>query len=161
VAAGVDQIVAKPAHWPTLFEAIETRGLIFHTDSNLAPALRAPPPVAKTLDETALSALENAIGGAALARMLGTFRESVARYDEELKAALAAEDLTAARRAGHALKGTSLQFGAMELAGIGSEIERAAALDDAQRAVTGIPPALACLDIALSVRARAKRDALN
>ena len=156
MAAGVDQIVAKPAHWPTLFEAIETRGLTYNAASGVRPLLdaKALDDTAKPLDEAALSALAEAVGEPVLAPMLMTFRDSVGRYLEQIETALKAGDLTAARRAGHGLKGTSLQFGANALAAIAAAIENAATLPDAIAKAPELTPALAKLDTALAARAR-------
>ena len=147
VAAGVDQIVAKPAHWPALFEAIETRGLVFQAGNSPAPIAKALP-----LNESSLSELEDAVGAPGLARMLGTFRDSVTDYQDQLKAALGNDDLKAARRAGHGLKGTCRQFGAEELSEIGAVIEHADALDDVRRKMAEISPTVARLDAALNAR---------
>jgi CheY-like chemotaxis protein len=152
VAAGVDQIVAKPAHWPTLFEAIETRGQAVPGEE--VQADDAPPPAVAVLNDAALNDLGSMIGEASLARLLDSFRDGLIEDGEQLEAALKAEDLKAARRTGHRLKGTCRQFGALELAEIGAAIEAAAGLDDVARRTAEITPARSRLAAALAARTR-------
>ncbi len=163
IAAGVDQIVAKPAHWPSLFAAVESRARVFaHAEKPAGEGAPAPEetPGGTTLDEELLSGLEEAVGVDQLARMLVTMRQSLDGYHACLKDAAAAGDLTAARRAGHGLKGASRQFGGAELARIGARIENGiGSVDELGEAVPEIAPALARFDAALKARTQARATA--
>lgn len=152
--AGVNQVVAKPAHWPTLFDAIESRAVgpappEKSTAQAAAPASAAP----VCLDEALLAELESALGEAVMRDALVTFRTGIGEYDEQLQAALAAQDLSAARRLGHALKGASRQFGAVEVARLGATIEaKETTLEDMKKAAAHLPAAVARFDAALAHR---------
>lgn len=150
----MDQIVAKPAHWPTLFAAVEARARAF---AQVKELVQEPDEPAGLLDEAILAGLEEAIGADAVAGMLVTMRASLDDYHARIKGAAAAGDLPAARRAGHGLKGTSRQFGAVELARLGARIEDAGStFSDLERAIPEIASALARFDAAIGARAAAK-----
>jgi len=149
VAAGVDQIVAKPAEWQILFAAIEGRGHAFSQVIGQDVTV----PAEGLLDEKMLSDLENAVGAEEVARMLVTMRENLDAYHFCLKQAVAAQDLPAARKVGHGFKGTSYQFGAVELGRVGETFEAASnTLNDLEEALPQIAPALARFDAAIAAR---------
>jgi CheY-like chemotaxis protein len=160
--AGVSQIVAKPAHWPTLFEAIESRGFAFkakqttgHDTPVDAPAFSASAARSSELfDEALLKDLEDALGADVMRAAIATFRTNIADYIVKLDAALAAGDVSSARKIGHAIKGTSFQFGAVEVGRLGAGIElKTATLDAMKQAAAQIPAAFARFDEALRNRA--------
>lgn len=59
--------------------------------------------------------------------LIGVFRDSLAVRRAELDAALAAGDVDAQRRAGHAIKGLAAAVGAVELAAVGERLQHASA----------------------------------
>lgn len=163
LAAGVHQIVAKPAHWPTLFEAIETRGLAFKSQGEPAPAMpialvapstAAPkPPADGVFDESLFQELESALGADLMRTSLETFRTGIREYIEKLDETLAAGDVSTAHRLGHAIKGTAAQFGALEVSRLGAAIEsKTCTADDMKRHASAIPPAFARYNAALDAR---------
>ncbi|MGZ5907042.1 MAG: response regulator, partial [Reyranella sp.] len=147
IAAGVDEIVAKPAHWPSLFATLEGMGHAFHGARQIA----APD---TPLDAAAVDALQATIGTDTVSKLLVSFRQSVDGYDREIRQALSDQDLIAAKRAAHGLKGSCLQFGAIELGRIAAAMEKPdTTLADIQGAIVKIAPAVARLDAALAARA--------
>ncbi len=154
LAAGVNQIVAKPAHWPTLFEAIETLGAAFRKDGPPAPA--PPPPVdrgVKVFDETLFNELEAALGPDVMRASVQTFRAGMLEYIEKLDGALKAGDTSVVRRLGHAIKGTCAQFGAAEVSRLGAAIEaKTATLDEMKQHAAAIAAAFAHFNGVLDTR---------
>lgn len=149
--AGVDDIVAKPAHWPSLFDAMERRGRGFR-DAH-SPAAEAATTVARVLEEGVLVELEKIVGKVRLAEMLTTFRTGVDNYSVGIRTGLAEQNLRAARLAAHGLKGGCVQFGALELGRMASEIEFSdASLEDLLAMEVKLAPAIARLDAALASR---------
>ena len=154
LAAGVNQIVAKPAHWPTLFEAIETLGAAFRKDGPPAPA--PPQPVdggAKVFDEALFTELESALGSDVMRASVQTFRAGMLEYIEKLDGALRAGDTSVVRRLGHAIKGTCAQFGAAEVSRLGAAIEaKTATLDEMKQHAGAIAAAFARFNVVLDAR---------
>ncbi len=165
--AGVNQVVAKPAHWPTLFEAIESRGHAYRDDADrddVAQAVPAPetsggpgtdprPSGEAVLDTAHYAELESVLGADVMRNALGAYRTGLGDYLVQLQATLDAGDVAAAHRLGHAIKGSSRQFGAMELGALGAAIEaKTAGLDDMKRAAAELPAAAARFDAALEKR---------
>jgi len=163
LVAGVSQIVAKPAHWPTLFEAIESRGFAFRADQfpdEETPAgendsRAAPPtPVTDVFDEPLLRELEDTLGADVMAAAITTFKGNISDYIVKLDTTLVAGDLLAARKIGHAIKGASYQFGALELGRLGAGIDlQTATLDDMKLAAGRLPAAFARFNDVLARRA--------
>src|SRR5690606_12405915 len=117
----------------TLFEAIESRGLIFHGAH--ASASASAPPREGILDESLFKDLEETLGAEVMRTALATFRSCIGEYITQLDAALAGDKIEAARKIGHAIKGTSFQFGATEVGTLGASIEdKATTLDEMKRA---------------------------
>ncbi len=81
------------------------------------------------VDAATLAELLETVGGDRdfLAELVETYRADCPRLLAELRAALAAGDAPAARRAAHTLKSTSASMGALGLAAQCREIEAAAA----------------------------------
>jgi signal transduction histidine kinase/FixJ family two-component response regulator/HPt (histidine-containing phosphotransfer) domain-containing protein len=165
LVAGVSQIVAKPAHWPTLFEAIETRGFAFRAEQfpheqgpaaeEVAVVSAVVAPANEICDEALLKGLEEALGAEVMAAAIATFQDNISDYIVKLDAALAAGDLPAARKIGHAIKGTSLQFGALEVGRLGADVElKTASFEEVRRAAAEMPAAFARFNDALASRAR-------
>ena len=84
------------------------------------------------IDAATLAELLETVGGdrAFLAELVETYRADCPRLLAELRAAVAAGDAPAARRAAHTLKSTSASMGALGLAAQCREIEAAAAAGD-------------------------------
>jgi len=166
LAAGVNQIVAKPAHWPTLFETIETLGAAFRKDGppapapSAAPALPPPPPPpqpidtgAKVFDDALFAELEAALGPDLMRASVETFRVGILDYLEKLDGALKAGDTSVARRLGHSIKGTCAQFGATEVSRLGAAIEaKTSTLDDMKQHAGAIAAAYARFNLVLDAR---------
>ncbi|MGE3475223.1 MAG: ATP-binding protein [Rhodospirillaceae bacterium] len=147
LAAGVSQIVAKPAHWPTLFEAIETKGFAFRAE-------RGPGEAGDFFDEPLFRDLEDALGADVMNAAILTFQDNISDYIVKLEVALAAGDIPAARKIGHAIKGASLQFGALEVGRLGAGIElKTATVADMGYNASQIPAAFARFNAALARRA--------
>lgn len=110
-----------------------------------------------TLDETALDALEAAIGRESTAEVLVEFGPDAQRQLEGLVAAVAAGNTDGARRAAHNLKSTSATVGGRALAQRCGAVEadaEAGMLDDVGEAVPQLRSLLATLLDALQERGR-------
>jgi HPt (histidine-containing phosphotransfer) domain-containing protein len=84
------------------------------------------------IDPAAFAELLENVGGdrAFLGELVETYLADRPGLFDELRAAVAAHDAAAARRAAHTLKSTSASFGANDLAGRCRQIEQAAAAGD-------------------------------
>jgi HPt (histidine-containing phosphotransfer) domain-containing protein len=84
------------------------------------------------IDLAAFAELHETVGGDRdfLAELVETYRADCPRLLAELRAAVAAGDAPAARRAAHTLKSTSASMGALGLAAECREIEAAAGAGD-------------------------------
>jgi len=126
LAAGVDAVVAKPINWSTL-ELEMTRLLDTPKDmrrqliisSGYDPTEQNPP----ALDVEALRELASFLGPDKLLSLLVTFKQNVTAYRIDMQKHIEAGDLKQAKRTAHALRGLSIQFGALRLGKVATEIE--------------------------------------
>jgi CheY-like chemotaxis protein len=150
-ASGINAIVGKPIDWaeldaeigrliagPTaegriplpqtqdsaaLLETSHATPETMSTAPETVPAPAAPADDAIILDGTMLDSLIAALGADVFTPMLVTFRASMAQYQGDLEAAVAAGDLKKAKRTAHALKGLCAQFGAPRASDLAKFIE--------------------------------------
>jgi HPt (histidine-containing phosphotransfer) domain-containing protein len=73
------------------------------------------------------------------AEILGTYRDDVAKYLSEIRQSLADRNAEALHRHAHAMKGASLNTGAVTLAGICAGVEGAAETGDLNAASALVP----------------------
>jgi CheY-like chemotaxis protein len=126
-AAGVDEVVVKPVDWPALLAAMN------RLTAGAAPSDDAPPPPAvgeratpgndpfaaqPILDTTIIDSLASALPADTIAGLLAKFTANAGMYASDIIVAVAQSDLDKVKRAAHALKGLSSQFGAARLTAI-------------------------------------------
>lgn len=170
-AAGINAIVGKPVNWAELAEEMDrqlsrvdelsAKGL---PDKQQAPAVAQVEEVpnadplkdlkaAAVLDESALSVLTDALGEAAFAPLLDTFKANMSKYRDDLQTAAAADDLKQAKRTAHALKGLCAQFGAQRASGFGRFIEiDAASIADVRNVMPALVETVTATEQALAAR---------
>ena len=96
----------------------------FRVQAPAAPTLNIPSPEA-SFDPTALDKLLNLTGGdrSALSELIGSFLDDASKLLGELHRALETNNTHLLRRAGHTLKSSSRDFGAMALSQLGKQLE--------------------------------------
>jgi PAS domain S-box-containing protein len=159
--AGVNAVVVKPVVWRELGETIDRLVGGARVAAGMGTAVRAeqaetaPPDgdeASDVLDVAALNDLSGTLGVRAVAGMMPTFIANIADYRDSLTAAVAADDLAAARRAAHALKGLAAQFGAPGVAGL------ARAIEQESESVAAVAARMGDLDGAIAAAAQAIRQ---
>jgi signal transduction histidine kinase/CheY-like chemotaxis protein/HPt (histidine-containing phosphotransfer) domain-containing protein len=169
LAAGMDDYVTKPIEFSQLFKTVQKHvilpaHLIAKPEIEEQPEPRADSCRAECAEPVA-QMNEQEEGGvildrAVLLNRVGDDRELIGiladalREDgpariEDLRKALAANDLPAARRAAHTLKGTAGNLAAVQLAEIAKGAEQAAAAGDAAASQAALPRLEASLTRAL------------
>ena len=88
---------------------------------------------AKTIDPATFEALQQTAGAEFVGELVDTFLEEAPAMQADLRAALAAGNADAFRRAAHSLKSNSLTFGALTLGAMARELELGG-LDPVRRA---------------------------
>ena len=78
---------------------------------------------AKTIDPATFEALQQTAGAEFVGELVDTFLEEAPAMQADLRAALAAGNADAFRRAAHSLKSNSLTFGALTLGAMARELE--------------------------------------
>ena len=78
---------------------------------------------ARTIDPITFEALQQTAGAEFVGELVDTFLEEAPAMLTELRAALAAGNADAFRRAAHSLKSNSLTFGALKLGAMARELE--------------------------------------
>jgi CheY-like chemotaxis protein len=91
--------------------------------SAVAPRAEDMPPEMPVFDERRLAELRTSLGASELLEVLACIPEEGGKCLHMLKAAIAAGDLNAARRAAHRMKGMASNFGATRLTAIARNIE--------------------------------------
>jgi len=130
--AGVDVLLTKPVDWRMLSRTL-ARVMRGERATTVEAPLHAPlpPPSETTLDVLPIfdrTRVEEGLGmlpPKRVASMLAMLPSEVDRRLEEYRSALEAEDLPAARRAAHTLKGLSANFGAARLEAVSRAAEAA------------------------------------
>jgi CheY-like chemotaxis protein/HPt (histidine-containing phosphotransfer) domain-containing protein len=124
-AAGMDDYLSKPMRVGELQKALERWGLEL---SQVAEGKSASRPASvfdeATLDE--LRRMQRKDGRTMLDRLLELFEQGTPRLLDDLKQALARDDLAAAGFAAHSLKGSALGLGAQLVADLAGPLEAAA-----------------------------------
>ncbi len=141
LAAGANAVVVKPVVWLELGEVIDqlvpgggiarrvARGLTKAEGDrgDLSPPMGSYAQhdlkTAPAIDNAVLDDLAAALGEAAVANMMPTFLVNMIEYRDQLASAIAGNDLAAAKRAAHALKGLAAQFGAPQVSALARSIE--------------------------------------
>jgi PAS domain S-box-containing protein len=127
--AGIDSLVGKPVDWDVL-EAemsmlVRNRAGDVNAGSTTTPVLPSPstdtPP--QDIDHNALQAVADLLGAEKFNALLGSFRENMTKYQKDIHAHVANDDLKQARRTAHSLKGLALQFGATTVGQMASRME--------------------------------------
>jgi signal transduction histidine kinase/DNA-binding response OmpR family regulator len=132
--SGADTLIGKPIDWTELAAEMRRlyspRGSAFEPTSVLAPL----PAVASTdseraahaiLDEGTLADLSRALGPAVLASLIEKSCANFTQYRIEVIAAANRNDAPEIKRLAHAVKGLSLQFGAVRAAAVAVALENA------------------------------------
>ena len=121
-AAGADAFVPKPVDWLMLDAEMER--LTGGTASVApAPASKQASVEPILLDQSLIKELLDALGKDGLAAMVPSFIESVGGYIGSIQKAAKKDSLRDAKRAAHALKGLSAQFGATKLSDLARQVE--------------------------------------
>lgn len=132
LAAGADTVVTKPVDWTTLADVL--RRLTSGTDSEGASPRPNPTRQAPEFEPAIIDTLRGSVSAESFTAIVASVGPNLERYGRDIAAALAADNLTAARRAGHALKGLASQFGLNAVAQTAAAIEaRSGSLIDARR----------------------------
>jgi len=140
IEAGVDVIVGKPIDWKTLESEIEhlicertsarPAGDAYTQSAGDRPRDDAANSAA-LLDRESLRELTTFLGPEKLGSLLASFRENVKKYHANLHVLAQDGDLQQAKREAHALKGLSIQFGAVQLSRLADDVEnRSNSIDD-------------------------------
>lgn len=127
LAAGMDDYVSKP---------IRVHELVAALSKCPSKPIGEIMPDTSAIDQTVFAALVTDTGGdpAFLNELIDTFLADSLKLLEQMRAALAANNLDEFRRAAHSLKSSSANLGATTLAGLAKELEmlaRAGTLDGA------------------------------
>ncbi len=138
--AGVDSIVGKPVDWNAL-EA-EMNMLLRNRPDNddeddspvsgnghgpvsvfTSPQKAEPSAQSQDINYEALLAVADLLGPEKFNNLLGSFRDNMLKYQKDIHANVASDDLKQARRTAHSLKGLALQFGATAVGQMASRME--------------------------------------
>jgi TMAO reductase system sensor TorS len=134
LAAGMNDYVTKPIERALLFaaigralgpaEALADAGALGHSAAAAETATRqGTESVIPLFDEVKLAELRETFGDEDFLAVLGSIADEGAKCINQIKAAIGAGDLAAARRAAHSLKGMAGNFGAERLAAASRRIE--------------------------------------
>ncbi len=123
--AGASTVVGKPVDWSMLVQEMARLTSHESLQTPAAPVIAEAPKAQESagLDEAQLQGLTAVLGAEKMKELLGTFIENLERYEADILKAFAAEDLKSLKRAAHAMRGLSAQFGANELAKLAQQIE--------------------------------------
>jgi signal transduction histidine kinase/CheY-like chemotaxis protein/HPt (histidine-containing phosphotransfer) domain-containing protein len=132
--AGMDDYLAKPIHVDELVAALNKSVLASVNPGDVAalpadpqPDLSSmsPPSAEASFDPTAIDKLLNLVGGdrSALSELIGSYLDDTSRLLHDLRQALENNDADLLHRAGHTLKSSSRDFGAITLSELGKQIE--------------------------------------
>jgi two-component system, sensor histidine kinase and response regulator len=136
LAAGMDDYIAKPIELEQIVEMLQRwvrsagesdRGKPAPSRVETAPAVPpTPPSTPAAVNAEALDRLRELSDGDALSflkDLLGTYQNDTTQRLTVLRAACAAADAGGLRRAAHAIKGSSLNVGALHLADLCQQVE--------------------------------------
>ncbi len=160
VESGVNAVVGKPVNWLELESEIARNlrgGPGRAANASASEAAKPEPTAFDSIDEAALSILEESLGRDILAPMIGSFMENMRHYGDELGAAASANDLQKAKRVAHALKGLCAQFGAPRVSELARQIEyQAKAAAEIRSLLPDIEIAIAETSAAFTARQQAQ-----
>ena len=132
LAAGADTVVTKPVDW-SVFSDVLTR-LTSGESAKRPPIAAASARLAPDFDAAVIDVLRASVSPSSFADIFASIGPNLERYGRDIAGSLLANDLGAARRAAHALKGLASQFGLNAVARIAAAIEeRSASVEDATR----------------------------
>ncbi len=140
LAAGMDDIVAKPVRFDLLQTALERQRLRVQSDqANRRTDDDGGVPVLEAAQFDELRDLQDEESPTFLVDMIDMFsRETPQRYDELCKA-LANADARALTQSAHTMKGASANFGGRRLQAVSARIEQLARAGDLKEAKTELP----------------------
>jgi signal transduction histidine kinase/DNA-binding response OmpR family regulator/HPt (histidine-containing phosphotransfer) domain-containing protein len=121
--AGMNDYLAKPIRVHELVFALnKSQSLPMEAAT---PSKKGTAPLEMAFDPAALDKLLDLIGGdkEGLAELIGSFLSDTPNLLADLRRALATNDAELLRRAGHTIKSTSRDFGAMALSRLGKQLE--------------------------------------
>ena len=138
IKAGASVVITKPVEWRRL--AIEmarlTGGMLTAAPITDPPAAPAPPS-SPLLDSALMNSIAENIDLALFAEMIDDFVASMKDYTGDIVKAAAQREMTATKRAAHALRGVAGQLGATRLSEVAKTIEVAAAQGSISDAAMG------------------------
>jgi CheY-like chemotaxis protein/HPt (histidine-containing phosphotransfer) domain-containing protein len=126
-AAGVNAIVTKPVDWPVLLTTVERLANAASRDAAVTvPTVGDVTPAAPSvnfadkpiLDRSVIDGLAAALPPETMSSLLAKFTTNVGKYASDIVVATAQSDAERVKRAAHAMKGLSAQFGATRLTAI-------------------------------------------
>lgn len=143
LAAGMNDYVAKPVNPAELRGALARAPMarIVSAEDEAAPVEAAAPPsgdLIPLIDGDSMDGLRDALGEEDLQALLESVPDETGRLLAEIQDALNGDDLAAARKAAHSLKGLASNFCALRIAAHARDIElEARSIDDA-RGMVGV-----------------------
>ena len=123
-AAGMDEMLTKPAHLPQLRELLARYG---GGEAPRAAAPAAEPASGELVDHATVQMLHTSLSPEKYARLLASFFESSAVSLSRLRQAIGSGDRKALREQAHSLKGASVSLGLRVVAEQANGLQRAAA----------------------------------
>lgn len=156
LAAGMDDCITKPIRKNLLLQAI-ARHLAPSPDNtsheaSTEPATDEVPPAA-VFDEDEIARLSKDVGAELLPELMAQFATDIEARAKAVHDGITAQDLGAARKAAHAIKGSAATIGAVRLSASAAHLERSCAAADWAR-IYGAMPAFAAIQSATVAYAR-------
>ena len=128
-ASGMNDHIAKPIHFETMFNTLRTWVKVKQKNSNEAlPVIEHHQNTAELPNSMHIDAelgLSRALTKPLYTRLLKRFLETQDAFVDEFNAAMATNDLVLASRLAHTLKGTAATLGMIELAASAANLEHA------------------------------------
>lgn len=127
IAQGVNAVITKPVNWRQLSREMETLtatrgdGTASAADEIALSGPVTAPGELPVIDEAFLGEMTDVLGLDVFAPMIDSFISNALTYGKELQRV--ADDVRTAKKAAHALKGLSAQFGALSLSDVARQIE--------------------------------------
>jgi PAS domain S-box-containing protein len=124
IDAGANTVVGKPVNWALLVsEMARLTGDAAPSPENSSEQKETRAMEPSPLDEAQIKELAEAVGDEKIKMLLGTFVENMRKYEDDIIKAYEQADLKMMKRAAHAMRGLSAQFGAHIVAKRAQHIE--------------------------------------
>ncbi len=124
IDAGANTVVGKPVDWTLLAAEMARLTVDIALPDNRAQEHKEVTAMeSSALDQSALKDIAEAVGHEKMKMLLGTFIENMRKYESDIAAAYDQADLKSIKRAAHAMRGLSAQFGAHPVAKLAQQIE--------------------------------------